>query len=323
MGLIPQRMAPMRLAACGLVLASAAAARAADGPTEQPAGLWAGLQKELQSEPPKDLWADLLANASLALGASAGVSSSTTAGGLSAQARPLWAFQYGRIRLSSGGGAAVLGFAQDPRGPGASAELFSGDKLRMGIALRIDRGRDSSAINGLEGMPDVPATLRARAYASYALTPRWTAAGSVSQDILGRGGGTVATADIGYRAPLTPRSEWYAGGGMTWTDARYMKSYYSVPPGSGSSSGQAAYTTGAGPMNARIGVGFTAALTSRWILLGGVGATRLLGYAADSPLTQRPVSAAVSLGLAYRWGAKYEGLTSVLLPEPAAEKPAP
>jgi outer membrane scaffolding protein for murein synthesis (MipA/OmpV family) len=315
MGRSTHRLAPLRVAACGCVLAWAAPAPAAETTTD----FWSGLPSAAAADP----WAHLLANATLALGASAGVSSSTTASGHSAQARPLWAFQYGRIRISTGGAAAVLGFAQDPRGPGASAELFSGDKLRMGIALRIDHGRDSSAIAGLEGLPDVPATLRARAYASYALTQRWTAASSLSQDILGRGGGTVVTADIGYRAPLTPKSEWYVGSGMTWTDARYMKSYYGVPPGSGSNSGQAAYTTGAGPMNARVGIGFTAALTSRWILFGGAGATRLLGYAADSPMTLRPASAAVSLGLAYRWGAKYEGLTSVLLPEPAAEKPAP
>ncbi len=315
MGRSTHRLAPLRAAICGFVLAAPAPTQAHEWPTD----LWSGLPSARAA----DRWAHLLANATLALGASTSVSSSTTASGHSAQARPLWAFQYGRIRLSTGGAAAVLGFAQDPRGPGASAELFSGDRLRMGIALRIDRGRDSSAIAGLDGMPDVPATLRARAYASYALTRRWTAAGSVSQDILGRGGGTVATADIGYRAPLTPKSEWYTGGGLTWADARYMNSYYGVPPGSGSNSGQPAYPTGAGPMNARVGIGFTAALTSRWILFGSAGATRLLGYAADSPVTQRPVSASVSLGLAYRWGAKYEGLTSVLLPEPDAKEPAP
>lgn len=292
MGRTTHRPASLRFAACILALASAPSARAVD------------------------LLEDLQANASLALGLSTSLSSvSTGASPWAAKARPLWAFQYGRIRFSTGGAAAVLGIAQDPRGPGASAELVSGERIRMGIALRIDRGRDSDSIEGLEGMPDVPATLRTRVYASYAVTSHWTAVGSISQDILGRGGGTVATADFGYNAPLSPASEWYAGLGLTWADARYMNSYYGVPADS-AAGGQAAYVPGAGPTSLRAGIGFTAALSSRWVLFGGAGVTQLLGPAADSPLTTRRLTESVSLGLAYRWGARYEGLSSVLLPAP-------
>lgn len=273
-----------------------------------------------------DLLEELRANASLALGVSAGVArASTGTSALEVKPKPLWAFQYGRIRISTGGAAAVLGVVQDPRGPGASAELFSSDDVRMGIALRIDRGRNSSEVEGLEGMSDVPATLRTRVYASYALTSRWTTVASVSQDILGRGGGAVVTADIGYREPMPPASEWYAGLGVSWADVRYMDSYYGVSPASAATTGYAAYEPGAGPMNLRAGVGFITALTSRWILFGGAGATQLLGYAADSPLTTKRLTASASIGLAYRWGARYEGLASVLLPVPkaASDEPAP
>ena len=271
-----------------------------------------------------ELLEDLEANASLALGLSGSLSTTSFGTATStAQARPVWAFQYGRIRISTGGAAAVLGIAQDPRGPGASAELLSTDRVRLGVALRIDRGRNSSAIEGLEGLPDVPATLRTRVYSSYALTARWTLAGSISQDILGRGGGTVATADFGYRAPFNPASEWYAGLGLSWADARYMNSYYGVPPDSPAGSGRAGYEPGAGPTSLRAGIGFTTALSSRWILFGGAGVTQLLGHAADSPLTTERLSRSVSIGLAYRWGARYEGLTSVLLPAPAAASAKP
>jgi outer membrane protein len=302
MGREMHRLVSLRATACALALAWAPASRSAD------------------------LLDDLRANASLALGVSAGIASTST--GTSSpkvHPAPLWAFQYGRIRFSTGGAAAVLGIAQDPRGPGASAELFSDDRVRMGVALRIDRGRDSSSLQGLEGLPNVPATVRARAYASYALTSRWTTVGSISQDVLGRGGGTVATADVGYREPIGPTSEWYAGLGVTWADSRYMNSYYGVPADSAAATGYAAYAAGAGPMNVSAGVGFITALTSRWILFGGAGATQLLGYAADSPLTIRRVTTSVSIGLAYRWGAKYEGLMSVLLPVPTApsEKASP
>lgn len=263
---------------------------------------------------------DLAANAALALGVTTSFTPSYS-GSSDRKISPhlVWAFQYGRIRISTGGGAAVLGIAQDPRGPGASAELFSSDRLRAGIAFRIDRGRDSSAIDGLEDLPDVDATVRGRAYVSYALTPNWTIATAVAPDLLGRGGGTVATLDVGYRAPLTPASEWYAGAGVNLADATYMNSYYGVSPETAAATGRPAYEAGAGASGMRAAIGFTAALTSRWILFGGVGVTRLLGDAAASPLTQQQTAASASLGLAYRWGAKYEGLSSVLLP--ASEQP--
>lgn len=277
--------------------------------TVAPTGMtWAELQE------------DLRANASLALGATASWTPSY-AGSTAHSVKPrlVWAFQYGRIRLSTGGGAAILGIAQDPRGPGASAELLRTDRLRAGITLRIDRGRNSSDVEGLEDLPDVDATVRARAYASYALTPHWTLAAAVAPDLLGRGGGTVATFDIGYRAALTRASEWYAGGGVNLADARYMNSYYGVSDETAAATGRAPFTANAGPTGARAAIGFTAALTSRWIVFGGAGVTRLLGDAAASPLTQEQTAVSASLGIAYRWGGKYEGLSSVLLP--VAEQP--
>jgi outer membrane protein len=312
------RRACLRLLAVGVC-----AAATLDAGASQPGAGSDPASETVASADPIDwpaLRDDLAANASLALGVTTSFTPSY-AGSNDRKVAPhlVWAFQYGRIRLSTGGGAAVLGIAQDPRGPGASAELFSTNRLRAGVAFRIDRGRDSSAIDGLEDLPDVDATVRGRAYASYALTPNWTVAGAIAPDLLGRGGGTVGTLDIGYRAPLTPASEWYAGAGVTLADATYMNSYYGVSPETAATTGRPAYEAGAGASGVRAAIGFTAALTSRWILVGGVGVTQLLGYAAGSPLTQQQTAVSASLGIAYRWGAKYEGLTSVLLP--AAEQP--
>lgn len=324
MGQTTHRPAPPQFAASCLALAAALGAAAVDpacaaqpGAGDDPAsGTTAGTFTFSWAE----LRDDLAANASLALGATASwtpnYAGSTTG---KVQPRPVWAFEYGKFRLSTGGGAAVLGIAQDPRGPGASAELFSGERLRAGIAFRIDRGRNSSSIDGLENLPDVEATVRGRAYASYALTRRWTLAGAISPDLLGRGGGTVATLDVGYRTPLAPASELYAGVGVNLASAGYVNSYYGVSEETAAATGRPAYTAGAGVTGARAAIGFTAALTSRWIVFGGAGVTRLLGVAAASPLTQQPTAVSASLGIAYRWGARYEGLESVLLP--AAKQP--
>jgi len=274
----------------------------------------------------EDLLADLKANASLALGVSASVSPSYL-GSSSQKVRPhpLWAFQYGRIRLSTAGAAAVLGIAQDPRGPGLSAEFLTADTLRVGAALRIDRGRNSSSTEGLQGLPDIPATLRGRLYASTAMTPNWTFAGSLSQDLLGRKGGTFASLDLGYHDTPTQRFEWYAGASLGWADARYMTSRYGVPPDAVVASGYPAYMPGAGPTNLSVGLGFTAAMSSHWILFGSIGAGRMLGHAAESPITQDPLSRSLTLGIAYRWGTRYDAPLAIprLAVPPTAPRAAP
>jgi MipA family protein len=310
-----QRLRAVTLGACAMATMAADAAQpgaGADPASETTAGTFTLNWPELR--------ADLAANAVLALGAN-GSWTPSYSGSNAGTLKPnlVWAFQYGKIRLATGGGAAVLGFAQDPRGPGASAEIFSDDRLRAGVALRIDRGRNSSSIDGLENLPDVEATVRGRGYASYALTQRWTVAGAVSPDLLGRGGGTVATLDATYRRPLAPASEWYVGAGVNLASAGYMSSYYGVSDETAAATGRTAYATGPGPTAARAAIGFTSALSSRWIIFGGAGVTRLLGYAAGSPLTERQTTVSASLGIAYRWGAKYEGVRGVLLP--AAEQP--
>src|SRR6218665_3958702 len=102
---------------------------------------------------------------------------------------PVWALRWGRWRLSAGGGSALMGFGAEVYGAGASTELFSGERLRLGLSLRGDSGRRSKDADLTKGLPDVRRTLRGRLFASYALAPDWQLSGALSQDLLGRAGG--------------------------------------------------------------------------------------------------------------------------------------
>lgn len=213
---------------------------------------------------------------------------------------PVLAYEYGRFRLSASGASSILDFGQDARGPGLTASLVDNAAVKLGFGLRIDSGRKSSESIDLTGLEDIKRTLRGRAYASYDITDRWSVAGNVSQDLLNRRGGALASTDLGYRWPLARDTVATFGIGANWADARHMRTYYGVSDSAAARSGLPFYRPDAGPRDLHVGAGITTAFTPRWIGFASFGATRLLAEAADSPLTRNPSSVSASIGLAYR-----------------------
>lgn len=216
-----------------------------------------------------------------------------------AKVRPVWALKFGRIRIASGGGSALLGFGRSGAGPGASAQLVESGRWRAGLSLRVDSGRDSGDANATRGLPDVKRTLRARVYANYSLSPDWNLGASLSQDALGRGGGLVGSLDLGWRFFRSESTEWTSGIGLTGGNARNLRSYFGVPDDATTLT-RPAYRPGAGLRDAYLGVGLRHALDKHWFVFGAAGFSRLLGPAADSPLVQRASSRTVAVGLAWR-----------------------
>lgn len=214
--------------------------------------------------------------------------------------KPLWAVQWGRWRISTSGGSAILGFGRDAGGAGASTLLIDSSKLRLGVALRMDSGRNSGDSSTTQGLPDVKRTLRARLYANYSLAPDWNLSANLSQDLLGRKGGLTAGADLGWRFYRSPTLEWASGVGVSAGDAQNLRSYFGVPESAVAASGKPAYTPGAGLRDLHAGVSFTRPLSKHWFAFGGAGASHLLGPAADSPLVQRRNGSYANLGLAWR-----------------------
>ena len=214
--------------------------------------------------------------------------------------RPVWAAKIGRVRITTSGGSALLGFGRDGAGAGASTQLIDNAKWRLGVSARIDSGRDSGDASTTRGLPDVRRTLRAKLYASYSLTSDWTVGMSLSQDVLGRHGGLTAGLDTGYRLYRSESTEWTAGVGLTAADATNLRSYFGVPASAVAASGKPAYEPGAGLRDVSAGVGFKHAMSKHWFVFGGAGASRLMGPAADSPLVQKRGSASLQVGVAWR-----------------------
>jgi len=214
--------------------------------------------------------------------------------------KPVWALRWKRLRLSTGGGSMLMGFGSTVYGPGASADLLKRDKLRIGISLRFDNGRNSNDAQATRGLPDVRRTLRGRLFFSYALDEdlQWSA--SASQDLLGHGGGLVLSTDLSKRLFRDAYSEWSVGGGISAGNGTQMRSYFGVRPEDVQASGLPAYVPGAGLRDAWAGVSYTRLLNRHWIMQATAGGSRQLGPAASSPLTRQAAAAGFAVSLAYR-----------------------
>ena len=215
--------------------------------------------------------------------------------------RPVLALQYGRFRLSSSRGSSVLRHGLDTRGSGASATLIERDRFNISASLRIDNGRDASDATRLAGLPEVRTTLRGRMTMGYAITERWSAGASVSQDLLGRAGGAQLNTGLQYALNLTPHTRFNMGAGAAFGDGTFMRSQFGVPdsaPGMGSA--LAPFAPGAGLYSVDVNMGVMTALSRRWVAFGTVALSQLRGDARRSPLTVRPSGYSATAGIAYR-----------------------
>lgn len=214
--------------------------------------------------------------------------------------KPVGALEWGRWRLSAGGGYGLMGQGRRDRGSGAQAMLRATDRFNLSLSLNIDRGRDVAETERLKGVPDVRATLRARLRARYNLTERWTASLAASHDILGRGRGMELDGWLGYRWPISTATRLDVGLGASWGNSQYMRSQFGVPQSAVASSGYPAFRPGGGLYQTELGVDLAHALSRHWVLFGGLRYSQLHGDARRSPLTVRDSGVSATIGIAWR-----------------------
>lgn len=213
--------------------------------------------------------------------------------------KPLFAWRYGRFKLSSSGGSGVLNFGRIADDSGASARLVNFDQFKLKASLRLSSGRDSADSVDLAGLPDVRKTVIARVLGSYQFDRNWHSDAVVGFDLLGRGNGAFVTTGVGYSQRLTPDTEFTIGGSLTWGNRTHLNSLYGVPAYAVTDE-RPAYSPGSGLKDAAFGFGLTTQLAPRWILFGGIGYNYLLGPAAESPLTTGRGGVNANIGIGWR-----------------------
>ncbi len=213
---------------------------------------------------------------------------------------PGFGLRWGRYSFTSRSAFAVR--TSDPAATGGlRVELPSTEHFRVGLGLRYDRGRKESANEDFEGLGDVPAGVMLRVHPRYQLGGGWTAGGSVSFPLFGNGPGTFGELTLGRDLRLSPATTFGAGVSLAFGSRRYLQNYFGITEEQSARSGYPVHLVAFGPSALAASAGWRTDVFGNWVLLYGAGASRLLGDAADSPLTRRTWSWSVNGGIVYHF----------------------
>jgi MipA family protein len=207
--------------------------------------------------------------------------------------------RYGRFTISGAGGFTTK--RQDDVERGLDAEIVRREGVRVNLALRVDQGRRENKSNQLQGMGNIRATVRTRLGLRWEPAPQWAVSLATSVDSLGHGGGYFADTGISRTFVIDAQQRVILGANVAAGGSRYMQTWYGVTEQQSAASGYPVYKPGAGLRDVSTGVTWRIEVNPQWAGFASLGATRLLGPAADSPLTRQPNSYSIAAGIARRF----------------------
>lgn len=208
--------------------------------------------------------------------------------------------RWGRVSIASRS-TFVARTGEPVSGGGVRIDLSPNERLRIGLGLRHDGGREESDSADLRGLGDVRATLRVRLGVSYPLEDGWRLTSSWMADALGRGGGTTGELGVSRSVPLAATTSGGFNVATSFGNRRHMRSYYGVNEAQSQASGYPVYEPSAGWRDVSASVGVRHELGRHWFTFGGLSVARLVGEAEASPFVREPASWSVNVGLAYRF----------------------
>lgn len=208
--------------------------------------------------------------------------------------------RWGRVSLVSRSAFSVRG-TDAAAGGGLRVELAEGERLRVGLGLRVDSGREESDSPELRGLGDVRRTLRLRLSVSYRLDDGWRLRASALADALGRGTGMLGDLQLSRDLTLASNLNANATLALGFSDRRHMQAYYGITPEQAQRSGYRESRATAGLRDISLNLGVRRGLSSHWALFGGAVVSHLLGPAARSPIALERTSWGLNAGVVYRF----------------------
>ncbi len=212
---------------------------------------------------------------------------------------PGFFLRYGRFTLTNSSGYVTRRADDVFRGLGV--DLSGSDSLRVNLALRFDAGRSEGSASALGGLGDIKPTVRARLSASQKLPDGWRLGAAWSVDAFGRGGGNFGDVSVGREQRWSPDTVWSWGGSLSAAGDRYMQTYFGISAEQAARTGYPVYAPNAGLRDVALFANLRSELSPRWLALGGISASRLLGPAAASPLTTSRNGWGLTAGVAWRF----------------------
>ncbi len=214
--------------------------------------------------------------------------------------KPAIYLRWGRVAITNANDFAVRR-ADETGTSGLGVDVLNGDRFSMSGSLRYETGRKESSSDTLTGMGDIRPTVRARVAGTWRFGGPWRLVGSIGPDLIGHGGGTIGDLGLAWDRRLSPTTAWTVGTSMLLADRSYMRLYYGVDADQSVRSGYPVYQPGAGGRDVVLYTNIRHDFDREWTVLGGASTHRLVGPAADSPLTRAREGWGINAGIAWRF----------------------
>jgi outer membrane protein len=188
--------------------------------------------------------------------------------------------------------------------------LLDNEKFSLGPVVNYRWGRSDVEDKDVDRMDDIDGTVEAGLFAGWSWLghddPRHRLNVGVEflHDVGGVYDGFVASASARYYEPVSQAITLSLGLATTYGSEDYMSTYFGVDGSDSARSGLSKFDADGGFRDFRVSPMVIFSLSPNWHLAGGVIYSRLLGDAADSPVTNDRGSANqffAGIGVAYAW----------------------
>lgn len=170
-------------------------------------------------------------------------------------------------------------------GYGAGIYLWQKPRSEAGVSIDADLShRYEADASRLSGLGNVDKAARANLFITERCASMDT---TVKLSTAGEGHGSVVDIELAKSDSLTTKLGVRAGVGTTWTNAHYMRTFFGVDAQQSARSGLPMFSADSGFSSARLFFSAQYAVRPHWLISGQTYAGRLLGDAADSPITQK------------------------------------
>lgn len=168
---------------------------------------------------------------------------------------------------------------------GLRFNALTNDEMTLGVGLGADFGRDDDDADRLRGLGDVDPTLEGQLFAQYRY--HMASAQIKFANDLGDGhDGYTVEMVAAYALPVSKQLFLTPSIRTTYASEKYMDSYFGVNETQSARSGLAQFDSENGFKDVSGNVFARYALDGNWALNGFAGYSRLIGDAADSPVTE-------------------------------------
>ncbi len=165
------------------------------------------------------------------------------------------------------------------------ANLIPHTMLKAGPVIEYIPERGDVRSNRVDRLGDVDTSIMIGAFFGLEYN-NWSASIEAMRDIINGNDGIIARFNGGYKVPISTMWNVSLSAFTTWADDDYMGAYFEIDFADFLRSGLRIYSADSGIKDVGFGVSCSYKPWEHWSFMGIARYTRLLGDAADSPITE-------------------------------------